>query len=211
MYCSQCATEVPEGAKYCPKCAAPQVSVPTNGESAKSGPSRSIFVSVILLVILFFLGVVFYSQNCDSSRPDPNEAFVKKMATVPIIQPVTIPLLEKPSVIAPGQYLYVKFTVVQRAKNVRIDGRFLASGGSGNDIEVFIVDEDGFLNFQNGHSAPTFYNSGKVTADTLNVQLPSTDAATAPVTYYLVLSNSFSMLSNKAVEGNITLHYDREL
>jgi hypothetical protein len=171
-------------------------------------PSRAV---VILLVILGFLGVVFYSQNCDTSRPDPNEGFIKKMATMPYIQPVTVPLLEKSSVIEPGHYLSVKFTVVQRSKNVRIDGRFQASGGSGNDVEVFILGEDAFLNYQNDHSAATFYNSGKVTADTLNVSLPSTEDATATVTYYLVLSNSFSVLSNKVVDGNITLHYDREL
>lgn len=212
MYCSQCATEIPEHGKYCPNCAAPQF---TDAEVIKPKPSRgrNTFIPVLLLVLLGFLGVVFYVQNRDSSRQDPNEGVLNKIATMPLIQPVIVPLLdsEKSSVVEPGQYLSVKFTVVQRSKNVRIDGRFQASGGSGNDVEVFIVDENGLLNYQNGHSANTYYNSGKVTAGTLNVELPTTEDATAPVTYYLILSNSFSVLSNKVVNGNITLHYDREL
>jgi hypothetical protein len=65
------------------------------------------------------------------------------------------------------------------------------------------------LNFQNGHSANTYYNSGRVTAGTLNVQLPATEDASVPVTYYLVLSNKFSLRYNKVVDGNITLHYER--
>jgi hypothetical protein len=186
MYCSQCATEVPERAKYCPNCAAPQSSVSPRAEDTGPKPrsiGRKIFI-LILLLFLCFLGNVWYSQNYD----------------------ITTPLLEKASVINPGEYVFIRFAVAGGAKNIRVDGRFQASGGSGNDVEVFIVDENGLLNFKNDHSVSTYYNSGKVTADTLNVQLPP---AAAPVTYYLVLSNTFSLLSDKIVNGNITLHYDR--
>ena len=77
-----------------------------------------------------------------------------------------------------------------------VAGRFRAQGGSGNDIEVFILDSDGLENFRNGHRVPTYYNSGRVTVGTINVTLSEGD-------YHLVFNNKFSALSNKAVTASV--------
>jgi hypothetical protein len=77
-------------------------------------------------------------------------------------------------------------------------GHFKAEGGSGNDIKVFILDEDGFANWQNKHSAKMYYDSGKVTAGKIDVRLK-------PGTYYLVFDNTFSVLSNKAITSDIQI------
>lgn len=74
----------------------------------------------------------------------------------------------------------------------RIAGRFRARGGSGNDVEVFILDEDGFENWRNGHRAGTYYNSGRATVGRFDVTL-------RPGNYYLVMNNRFSSVSNKIV------------
>ena len=95
-----------------------------------------------------------------------------------------------------------KFTVPAGAFNVTMKGHFAASGGSGNDIEVVVVSEDEYVNWQNGHPTKAFYNSGKVTQDSINLNLPS-DAAT----YYIVFSNKFSLLTPKAVQGSIDLSF----
>ena len=100
-----------------------------------------------------------------------------------------------------GAYHYVKFTAPAGATNVKLQGHFTATGGSGNDIEVWLVTEDGFTNWQNGHAATTFYNSGRVTQDALNASLPGTG------TYYLVFNNKFSFLSPKAVQANMSLSF----
>jgi hypothetical protein len=73
-----------------------------------------------------------------------------------------------------------------------IQGRFRAEGGSGNDIIVYVLDEDGFENFKNKHQTPTHYNSGKVTVGTIR-------AIVGPGNYYIVLDNQFSNASNKVV------------
>ncbi|MFY9560293.1 MAG: hypothetical protein WAQ52_08685 [Terriglobales bacterium] len=101
-----------------------------------------------------------------------------------------------------GSTHYFKFTVPDGALNVTLKGHFTATGGTGNDIQVALVTEDQYVNWQNGHETKTFYNSGKVTQDTLNVSLPS-DATT----YYLVFSNKFSLLTPKAVHANMDLNY----
>lgn len=71
----------------------------------------------------------------------------------------------------------------------------------GNDIELFVLDEDGFVNFQNGHSVRTHFNSNKVTQGSVDAGLPGEG------TYYLVFNNNFSLLTPKAVTANLTLEW----
>lgn len=55
-----------------------------------------------------------------------------------------------------GSYEYYQFTVPSGASNIQVSGTFTASGGSGNDIKVYIMDSTNFVNWQNGHMpAPT--------------------------------------------------------
>ena len=67
-------------------------------------------------------------------------------------------------------------------------------------MEVYILDEDGFENYRNGHRTQTYYNSGRVTVGTINVTLGSGR-------YYLVFNNSFSTVSNKAVNARVEMQY----
>jgi len=108
------------------------------------------------------------------------------------------PIVTEAFTIAPGKYAWFRFGVPENGGNVV--GRFRASGGGGNDVEVYILDEDGFENFKNGHRVQTYYNSGRVTVANIDVSLSSG-------TYYLIFSNTFSAVSNKAVNGRVTLRY----
>lgn len=106
-------------------------------------------------------------------------------------------IVTEPFTVEPGQYRYYPFTVGDRAT---VAGRFRAQGGSGNDVEVYILDEDGFENYRNGHRVQTYYNSGRVTVGTINVTLGAGS-------YYLVFNNGFSTVSNKAVNARVELQY----
>jgi hypothetical protein len=99
--------------------------------------------------------------------------------------------------VAAQQYRYWSFHVGRRGSS--ISGRFRAEGGGGNDIEVYVLDADGFENFRNGHTANTYYNSGRVTVGTINGRLAEGD-------YFLIFSNTFSVVTNKAVTASIELH-----
>jgi hypothetical protein len=96
---------------------------------------------------------------------------------------------EKTYVVEPGAYSWLEWNFDEVT---RVAAKFRARGGSGNDIEVFILDEDGFENWRNGHRAPTYYNSGRVTVGRFDVRL-------RPGKYFLVMSNTFSAVSNKVV------------
>jgi len=100
-----------------------------------------------------------------------------------------------------GNYEYYQFSVPSGASAVSVSGSFTASGGSGNDIIVYVMDYTNFVNWQNGHSASAYYNSGQVTTETISTSLP------AGATYYLVYSNTFSILSSKNVQTTVNLVY----
>jgi hypothetical protein len=95
-----------------------------------------------------------------------------------------------------------KITVPEKYKNARIEGTFAATGGSGNDVEVMVLDETQFLNWQNRNKFSAIYESGRVTADKLNVAVPSAG------TYVVVFSNRFSLLSTKGVKAELKLAHD---
>ncbi len=96
-----------------------------------------------------------------------------------------------------GNHLPLRFVVLN---NAIVTGKFFAQGGSGNDVKVYILNEDGYINFKNGHTVPTFYNSGQVTVGTVNVAL-------GKGVYYLVFDNGYSLITNKAITANIELKY----
>ena len=122
---------------------------------------------------------------------------MQAQANVPLRQRES-PIVTEAFTIDAGKYAWFRFGVPSNGGNVV--GRFRASGGSGNDVEVYILDEDGFENFKNGHRVRTFYNSGRVTVANINVSLSSG-------AYYLIFSNTFSGVSNKAVNGRVSLRY----
>jgi hypothetical protein len=104
----------------------------------------------------------------------------------------TIPVsadTEKTYVVAPSEYNWVEWDFHH---TTRVAAKFRARGGSGNDIEVYIFDEEGFENWSNGHATKTYFNSGRVTVGHFDVRL-------ATGKYFLVMSNKFSIVSNKVV------------
>jgi hypothetical protein len=72
-----------------------------------------------------------------------------------------------------------------------INGRFRATGGK-NDIEAFILDDDGFENWKNGNQFRFYYFSGRVTVANFNVRLGKGN-------YHLIFSNKWSAITPKAV------------
>jgi hypothetical protein len=93
-----------------------------------------------------------------------------------------------------GQARYWEFDVGRKGCNV--SGRFRAEGGSGNDIEVYVLDADQFENWNNGHTTPTHYNSGRVTVANINVSLPSGH-------FFLVFNNKYSVVTSKAITASV--------
>ena len=229
MFCTECGSQVSDGTKFCHQCGkAIGTSTAVTGASAgtavqmspESRPINSPSTPIqktswnsrtaFLLILLGVLGWLLYSVT-HQNQPQIKRAFsIPAPVSTPVTEPVTVSLGEKAFTIPAGRYMYFKFTIPPRSSAIEMTGRFEATGGSGNDVEVVVLNEDEFTNWQNHHSVPTYYNSGKVTVGTLQSRLPSTSAGES-TTYYLIFNNAFSVFSNKAVSTDITLHYDRTL
>ena len=100
--------------------------------------------------------------------------------------------------VAAGKYRSYSFRVEKAAV---VTGRFQAQGGGQNDIEAYILDQDGFLNWSNDHSAPAYYNSGRLTVGAIETPL-------GPGTYYLVFNNRFSRAEGKLIDAGVQLRTD---
>jgi hypothetical protein len=103
------------------------------------------------------------------------------------------PVVQDTFAVPPGSAKWWMFTVPVGMSG-RVTGEFHARGGSGNDIQAAITDENG----ANGHAGQFWYHTDKVTTDRLDVRL-------GPGTYYMVFSNRFSAFSSKSVSANIYL------
>ena len=127
-----------------------------------------------------------------------------KPAVAPAYQAIKEPIVSGAFAVGPRTFSSYKFVVTTGMSKPRLEGT-LSAQGARNDIEVTVLDEAQFANWQNRDDFKATYESGRVTDTTLNVALPET-----PATYYVVFSNRFSLLSNKAVTANVQLCYDRE-
>ncbi len=208
MFCPKCGTETPEDSQFCRKCgqglSAPGTSTGTATAVAPPRipdltPQRKLVRAPFAVAGVLFLLLLIYGYNA-SQRANPNPAanpidrIVKQQHTTTVSNPALA--------VNALSFSYFKLDVPTGATSVLLHGNFTASGGMGNDIEVFVLPESDFVNWQNGHSAKTFYNSGKVTVATLNVTLPA-DAGT----YYLVFNNKFSLLTQKILRVDAALTY----
>ncbi len=167
----------------------------------------SVSAVIVMLGCALIIGVVVvaYLQNEQSKRgAEPIQPI--RQATIPqsnpISQPQTFPvnqseratIVDKTFPVAAQKYVY--YTVSLKGDLNHLTGHFTAQGGS-NDIEVLVMDQDGFTNFSNGHNAKTYYNSGGyITTGSIDLSLRSG-------TYYVVFNNARAMLTNKVVTAKI--------
>lgn len=201
MFCTQCRTELPEGSQFCSKCGATQ-SVQSNSVAFKTGrvAGRRPFTAIVLVGLGAILLLVIARSLVRTNQTNSANAFVKQMASI-AAQPHEQNIADQAITVKADGYAYYKFVVPSDATNVSVDGHFSASGGFGNDIEVYLLDEDGFANWQNRHSATSYYNSGRLTQGQIHARLAVAGS------YYLVFNNNFSLITPKAVQVLATLHY----
>jgi hypothetical protein len=92
-------------------------------------------------------------------------------------QQQTVSIDESDAEVPAKSYHSFKLQVPPGATSVHLQGNLSASGGTGNDVQVYVLPEDDFVNWQNRHASKSYYNSGKVTVGNFSVNLPS-DAGT---------------------------------
>lgn len=211
MYCSKCGNQVPDESLFCLRCGnelgknTGEVSKPSSGGALIAGLSIGAIALILLVALIVGIGIAYYNNESkkhvtETSQPQPAIQAQNPIATQ--VDPVRPPeriaerttIVDKTFPVSAQQYVY--YTIPLSGPSTHVTGHFTAQGGA-NDIEVLILDADGFTNFSNKHSAQTYYNSGGyVTTGSIDLHL-------ATGTYYVVFNNSRSILTNKVVTAKI--------
>jgi predicted nucleic acid-binding Zn ribbon protein len=208
VFCSKCGTDLPDDSQFCRKCG--QLLGQADASPAPAVKPKRMIAIWFLLPLLCLL-VWFWAWGWGFRSGVLRQA--RERGTVPETQQLSSPSPPPPQLhkvvigtgamtISAANATYFTMAVPAGATNVRVQGHFSATGGTGNDIEIYLLDQDQFTNWQNGHATPTYYNSGKVTVGDMNTVLPN-DAGT----YYLVFNNKFSLITPKAVQESIAMTY----
>ncbi|HEX9678715.1 hypothetical protein [Nitrososphaera sp.] len=164
--------------------------------SAKRSWGKSIAigigVSVVGLIVVFFVGSMLTSTNSASSSN-----FMSSLVPTVHRQNFASGTID----VDAGSVRYYAFSAPAGSRDAKVEGSFIASGGARNDIRVVIVDETSFTNWRNGHEVTTYYNSGQLTTANIQTNIPT------GVTLYLVFDNTFSIISDKRVNVDVDLEY----
>ena len=142
---------------------------------------------VLLSIVLFFICTSLLFINCNNTP-----------------HTYTVNIVNATITVYAGQYNHYQVDVTSTMDNPRLIGSFTASGGSGNDIKVYVMDNTNYVNWSNGHSSTAYYSSGQTTTGSFNVSFTSSG------TYYVVYDNSFSVVSDKQVTTNVNLKYEAQ-
>lgn len=154
--------------------------------------------------------VAFSVSPTPTAKPLPSPIATPKPTATPAPMPTEppkpervlyqYPLAKTAITLAPKAYRIFPIIIGERFHRPRLVGRFVAEGGSGNDVDVFVTNDDGLINFKNGNAFKGWYRSGRITTDSVNVLLP-------PGQTYLIFSNRGSVFSHKAVQIDFHIEY----
>jgi len=149
------------------------------------------------------------SSSLTLAKPLPSQTPLRVFAPEPTPTPMPTPywvhervaIVKDAIAIQPGHFFHYEFYVDPRWRKPRLVGHFEAQGGSGNDVDVFVTNDDGYTNYRNGHGCTTWYNPGRATVGTANEPMPAGNLV-------LVISNKDSILSHKSARIDFAIEYD---
>ncbi|CAG0996333.1 hypothetical protein METP3_02986 [Methanosarcinales archaeon] len=153
-----------------------------------------------LLIVIIILGLVSLGiaiSGCVSDSSDNPSSYASPVSKSPVYKTINQNIVNGFIPVKSGEYVYYQLSIPSQAS---VSGDFTAFGGSGNDIDIFILDETAYTNWINKHSVSTYYNSGQMTTGSITTSLPAGK-------YYLIYSNTFSTFSDKNVKTNLDVSY----
>jgi hypothetical protein len=116
----------------------------------------------------------------DPITADPPPPFVMELADARVID------------LRSGDHFETSFEV-RDPRACTLTGRVRGLAGGRKDVEVYVLDEDGYLDWQSGLPPHPVYEGGRSPSTRIHAELPGRGR------YHLLLSNRFSFLTAKRV------------
>ncbi len=130
-----------------------------------------------------------------SAAPNPAAPPNQPQAEPASAATTRIPVADGQAVIVKAQS-FVHYDFQLPAATCSISGRIVGVSGGNKDFEAFIMDDDNFVNFSAGVSgARVNWQSGRVVVAPIDVSIAG------PGVYHLVVSNSWSLATDKTVQA----------
>lgn len=156
--------------------------------------------TILILFVLFLLWSVF------SSNP-----FAQGFRQLGGVKPDQT-VLQKSFTVSPRSFRYYKFALSEGSAKVSLVGQFTSSAVPGHDqtgtdpsesgIELLVLTEPGFQEWQRKQGAASIYDSGVASHARIQGSIPQRAGL-----YYLVFSNRSSTTNAKNVNATLRLHY----
>lgn len=173
---------------------------PTSALAPSKRKRHIILWTILVLFVLLLLWSVF------SSNP-----FAQGLRQLGGVKPDQI-VLQKSFTVSPRSFRYYKFALSEGSAKVSLVGQFTSVAVPGHDrtgtdpsdsgIELLILTETGFQQWQRKQGTGFVYDSGVASQAKVQAQIPQGAGV-----YYLVFNNRSSITNAKNLTATLRLHY----
>jgi len=208
MFCQKCQMHLPEESKFCLHCGKQTA---TDEDVVRRRIIAVITVLGVCAAIFITVAALPPILKGLTQKP-PADAAARFTPSTPVFSPTPTPTpywqtknyqIESHAVaLDVGQMWWQPLFVKEEWRNARLVGRFTAQGGSRDDVYACVTDEDGLANLKNNLAHNVWYESGRVTVNTINARLPYGRS-------YFVLKNKYAWFTNRAITFDLKIEYER--
>jgi hypothetical protein len=222
MRCLDCGKQLPEEAFFCLQCGEQNFTPDDNADPEKNGVRirKGVIALIAILGVGACVSIALVVQEILKDRSQtPTTVTGTPVANstrlpMPTPTPTSIPtpfwkaesyaIDTKTVALLPDEMWWRPLHVKNDWRDARLVGKFMAQGGEKNDIEAFVTNEIGMINWRKDqlYQPQVWYKSGRVTEDTINAPLPTGQS-------YFIFNNRFPVAANKMVRFDLRIEYKR--